>query len=785
MQAASTLQLKLGESVSVFSEKAYRREGGVYFEAIGNVVVSSGKETLYGEKASFNTKSGEVVMEGSVRYIGQSITVYASKIEYNMESGKLKMDNARMITPEFSIVSTEMIRKSEKLYHAKNAEFTTCRDCTESWLVSGKEVYVELDQYVQLYHALVKVKGIDVLYVPYIALPIKNKRESGLLFPRVATRNIDGFHYEQPVFWNVSPSMDFTFTPVFLSQRGYGMDLQYRQIFGENTWVELNNKMVHDEIYRPNEKNTEKSGTSFFRNFFEFENHQQFSKDFSYHLKIMGTKDNDFFRDFNYYTEDYLFRNDVGAEFSTDLRSDNFNLSLESDYKQNILDQDPLAFDDSYVQILPRISLSSKPFVLWELDSSYFYKFTWALDGDYTIFKQNRRQESGSLRNAARLDVSPYVEMNIMNAGPTTLKSKYQVDYQEYDFLDEDQKRFQKLAGLISTEFAFSIDKIYGLAFEETYESRELKEEDRLKISDGEEKKNASLSKNVIGELPRLKDALTQEKITVRKNSYRHSQEFKLIHHQLVNSMENGNTSFLNQISDENGWFDYRDAIVEDIFNLGSNETRTVIPPNNTIEFQWNNVLIRKSPKRFNYLADERFLKDNFNYTKLGHFNISQGYILDPEQDLSNRLTRLLVETAYAASTWSFNFRDYYFYDGGDNILSFSGQKRYDRLSLLGQYNFNSFENSNLKTLRTGIQFRPSDTFGLSLLTEQDLNLNENISTIYQVDLMPHNNCWIFNLRYIESFIEQRYVINFEFNFGSEEFANFKRNFFDFGRLTQ
>lgn len=785
LHAANTLQLKLGNTVSVFSEKAYRREGGTFFEAIGNVVVSSGKDTLYGEKASFNTKSGEVFMEGSVRFVGENITVYASKIEYNMQSGKLRLLNARMITSDFSIVATELLRKSEKNYYAKDAEFTTCRDCTESWLISGKEVYVEIDQYVQLYHALVKVKGVDVLYVPYIALPIKNQRESGILFPRVSTRNIDGFHYEQPVFWAVNDSLDFTFTPLFLSQRGYGMNLQYRQAFSEYSWIEFNNKMVHDEIYRPGEKNTEKSGTSYFRHFFELENHQQWSEDFGYHLKVTGSKDNDFYRDYNYYTEDYLFRNDVGAEFAGDLRFDSFSLSLESDYKQNIIVADPIAFDDSYVQILPRVSLATRPFLFWEIDSDYFYKMSAGFDGDFTVFKQNRIQEEDFLRNASRVDLAPYAEINLMSLGPTTLKTRYQLDYQEYKFSDENQKGFSKVSSLVSTEFAFSLDRIYGLAYEETYGIDEIKEEDRIKLSDTDRKKDTSLSPEIIGKLPRLKDTLTQEKITVRKNSYRHSQEFKLIHYQLVNSSESGNQNFLEQIQDENGWFDYRDAITRELYTTGSNETRTLIPPNNTLELQWNNTLIRKSPRSFNYLADERYLKDNFQYTKLGEFKISQGYFLDPQEDVDTRFTRLLVDTSYAASTWSLRFRDYYFHNGGDSILSFSGQKRFDTFSLLSEYNYNSFENSNLKTLKVGFQFRPSDILGFSFLSETDLNENENIAKVYQMDLMPANNCWIFSLKYVDSFIEQRIAVDFDFNFGSEEFSNYKRQFFNFGRITR
>lgn len=783
-QAANTLQLKLGETVSVFSEKAYRREGGTYFEAIGNVVVTSGKDTLYGEKASFNTKTGQVLMEGSVRFVGENITIYASKIEYNMETGALQMLNSRMITSDFSIVATEMVRKSKKLYYAKEAEFTTCRDCAESWLISGNEVYVELDAYVQLYHALVKVKGVDVLYVPYIALPVKNKRESGVLFPQVSSRNIDGLHYEQPLYWAISDSIDATITPTFLSQRGYGANLQYRQAFSEYSWVELNGKLVHDEIYRPGEGNTDKSGTSFFRHFFELENHQQWNDDIGYHLKITGAKDNDIYRDFDFYTDDYLFRNDVGAEFAGDIRFERFSLSLESDYKQNIITDLPVGFDDSYVQILPRISLSTTPYLLWESESDYLYKLSVGMHGDYTVFRQNRLNEPEFIRNAGRADLAPYAELNLLNKGPITLKSRYQLDYQDYRFQDEDQQGFTKVSSLVSTEMAFAIDKIYGLAYEETYRLDEIKDEDRSKLNENSKKETNSLSKEIIGDLPRLKDTLTQENITVRRNSYRHSQEFKFIHYQLVGASENGNSQFLDQIENENGWFDYRDAIAADVFTAGSNETRTLIPPNNTLEFQWNNVLVRKSPRTFNFLEDDRYLKDNFVYTKLGEFNISQGYILDPEQDDDQRLTRLLLNTSYAADTWSFQLLDYYFHQGGNNILFFSGVKRFEDINILTQYNLNSFENSSLRNLRTGFQVLPTDVLGLSLLSETDLNRNENVATVYQMDIMPNNNCWILSLRYIDRFNFKQFAFNFEFNFGSEEFSAYRRNFFNFDRIT-
>ncbi|MAX65418.1 MAG: hypothetical protein CME66_00625 [Halobacteriovoraceae bacterium] len=782
----NTLQLRVSDSVSIYSEKAYRREQGTFFEAVGNVVISSGDDTLYGEKASLNTKTGHVQIEGSVRYIGKSITVYGSKIVYNMYSQSLEMYNAQMITPEFSIIASKLIKKSQDEYQAIEAEFTTCRDCTESWQIYGKKVEIELNQYVQIHHALVKVKGIDVLYLPYIALPIKNKRESGVLFPKVSTRNSEGVQYEQPFYWAIDQDKDFTFTPTFLSQRGYGLDLEYRHVLSEKSWFEFSNKMVQDLIYLPEKLTDDTSETSYFRHFWEFESHQQWSHSLTQHLHILGSKDLDFFRDYSYFTEDYLRRTDYGLDMFLEKRFQEYSLGLEVDYKRNILFSDTEEFDTNYVQTLPSVYFSMLPKMIWQTNEDYFYKLSYGLDGDFSTFKQNKQKEDQFLRNAHRLDLTPYLDLNILNKGPFILKSKYKVDYQEYTFLDDENKRFFKESGLVSTEVSFTIDKIFGLAYEEVYDSSELAEEDLERISDKTNKKDNVLNSTIIGDLPGIESIYTKEKIDVKRNSYRHSQEFKFIHHQLVHGKEHGNETFNEQIKNEEGWFDYRDAITEDLLTLNSDEARIKIPLKNTLEFQWNNVLVKKTARRFRYNVDEKYLKDNFEYKQLGFFNISQGFLMDGSQEsdqIEDKLTRLYLHSGYQASSWNLSLKDYFIHQSGNHILSFSGQKNFDRLSFLTQYNLNTFSNSSLKTLKIGTQFRPFDVLGFSILKEHDLDSDENISSIYQMDFMPHNNCWILNLNYKENIVEKRFGFKFRFNFGNEEFKEYRNNFFSFNRL--
>lgn len=786
--AQGTPQLTLGDSVSIYSEKAYRRENGTLFEAVGNVIIISGKETLYGEKASLNSKTGDVLLEGSVRFIGDNITLYGSRIEMNVNTQALLVKNARMITPEFSIVASLIQKKSEKNYYAKNAEFTTCTDCAASWLLSGDEIFVELEQYVQVHHALAKIKGIDVLYLPYIAIPLKDKRESGLLFPNIYTREIEGFVYGQPFYWAIDDSRDATITPTSFGQRGYGTDVEYRQILGEKKWFEFSSKVLSDAIYVPGEKNTEPTSDRRSRYFTKFESHMQYSNDWTQHFLVTATSDLDFLRDFREETNDSIADTDLGAEFFLEKRFEKYNFSLESELKRNILVAEPTEVDKSYVQVLPSLSFSMMPTIAFQNDQTFLSKISYGFESRFTTFKQLEQSDDDTyLRNANRIEAYPYVDVNWVNFGPLNLSSQVALDYQEYNFFEDDEVNFSKNATVISTEMSFTFDRIFGLAYEEVYQTEEFREKDLIKFnskSGNDLNKVDKANSTTIGKLPDFEDSLAKETLTVKRNSYRHSQEFKFLHHKILGSSENGNQRFLTQIETEEGWFDNNDIIKARLDSALSNETRMVIPKNNTFELQWNNSLIKKTPKNYGYLTDEKYLKDTFEYQKIGYFNISQGIFIDSgSSDLDDRLTRLFLDTYYSGVGWNVSLTDYYFHKESDHILTFSGEKKFEKISALSIYTLNSLSTSNIETLKAGFQFRPHDVIGLSYLEEYDFNAREKISTIYQADLMPYNNCWFFNFRYRDNIEEKRFTLDFVFNFGSSETSAFRSNYFNFNRL--
>jgi hypothetical protein len=63
-------------------------------------------------------------------------------------------------------------------------------------------------------------------------------------------------------------------------------------------------------------------------------------------------------------------------------------------------------------------------------------------------------------------------------------------------------------------------------------------------------------------------------------------------------------------------------------------------------------------------------------------------------------------------------------------------------------------------------------------MKDMDLEAKKNIRTNYSLDIMPHNNCWILNLNYRESLVDSRYFFNILFNFGDDNFSQYRNNYF-------
>lgn len=79
-------------------------------------------------------------------------------------------------------------------------------------------------------NATVYFQGRPILYSPWLNFSLNNKRKSGLLTPHFGSSTLNGLSYAQPLYWNIAPERDATFTPRFMSKRGTAMAGEFRYL---------------------------------------------------------------------------------------------------------------------------------------------------------------------------------------------------------------------------------------------------------------------------------------------------------------------------------------------------------------------------------------------------------------------------------------------------------------------------------------------------------------------------------------------------------------------------
>ncbi len=159
----------------------------------------------------------------------------------------------------FKIEGEVLERVDGHLYRAKDATFTPCfceADETPAWAFQAETIEAQQEGYIDMVHPILKIKGLPVLYLPYLKLPLKAKRQSGFLPPSVQTGEAkNGFVYTQPVFFDIAPNADATLTTDIFQRRGTRLGLETRyearafsgfryQVEGirDTSWLQLANQ---------------------------------------------------------------------------------------------------------------------------------------------------------------------------------------------------------------------------------------------------------------------------------------------------------------------------------------------------------------------------------------------------------------------------------------------------------------------------------------------------------------------------------------------------------------
>jgi len=209
--------------------------------AEGDVEVRVGDRVLKADRLVYDRKAQTMRAQGRVQITDADGSVqFADEIEVDegIENAfatrfSVRLDENTIATASSAIRSDGVMNALEQVI------YTGCRICeddkakTPTWSLRARRAVQNQDtQMITYQDAVLEIKGVPVIYVPYFAHPDPTTtRRSGFLTPDMGVSSKIGVFYEQPYYLALSPSQDLTVAPMIAARVNPLVKLNYRKRF--------------------------------------------------------------------------------------------------------------------------------------------------------------------------------------------------------------------------------------------------------------------------------------------------------------------------------------------------------------------------------------------------------------------------------------------------------------------------------------------------------------------------------------------------------------------------
>ena len=149
---------------------------------------------------------------------------HSNHMEIFTQENRVTFDELFLVSENDVWLFSDDVKKNEGNYTIKNSFLSSCDVNDPLWKMFFKRSEYDAEEsYMKVYGAKVYFWDVPVFYSPYFAFATNKERSSGLLFPWFGYSNREGFLYEQPIFWAISPSMDLEVNPQIRTNRSVGL----------------------------------------------------------------------------------------------------------------------------------------------------------------------------------------------------------------------------------------------------------------------------------------------------------------------------------------------------------------------------------------------------------------------------------------------------------------------------------------------------------------------------------------------------------------------------------
>ena len=154
------------------------------YRASGRVQVTYRDATLTCDELEYDEETRTVETIGTTHFTQGSQYLTCSRAEYNFASQTGVFYDADGYTDrEFLIQGRTVFKTGPDTYKVDNGSLTSCMEKNPKWSFEASRAGLRVDRTARLHNVIFRIKGVPVIYFPYVVLPMENKKRSSGFLP--------------------------------------------------------------------------------------------------------------------------------------------------------------------------------------------------------------------------------------------------------------------------------------------------------------------------------------------------------------------------------------------------------------------------------------------------------------------------------------------------------------------------------------------------------------------------------------------------------------------------
>lgn len=344
------------------ADSMYRDTEKEVVDLEGNIQIVYKGQHIKADRAVTSLRTRQVELYGNVEIMDSKNTISGDRIYLDYENNTGVIHNGYVQSGPVLFAGETLQKIGDSEFLVDGADYTACTNCPATWSFSGSSIRAELGGYAYIKNAVLRLGAVPVFWLPYLIVPLKSDRQSGLLTPGFEISDKGGAAISLPYFWAISRSSDATFELKDYSKRGLKGLVEYRYVLSESSEGTLNVGSIYDSVFAEDERlnlyrPADEKNDPLERWFLRYSHYYEMPDGIVHRARLNLASDLQYPKDF---PEETLNHGDSAMEnrmsFTKNTLDQHF--SVDSSYYVNLLHADPLAGNEDAVHRIPELRFS-------------------------------------------------------------------------------------------------------------------------------------------------------------------------------------------------------------------------------------------------------------------------------------------------------------------------------------------------------------------------------------------------------------------------------------------